>query len=191
MQGHSRTRILSVILLTMFMVAGCTSHSSAPIASSVTGEAEPYKLGSGDKLRVTVFDEPNLSGEYAISDSGQLALPLVGEVQARGLSVAEFSAEVTAQLATGYLKDPKVSVEVMNYRPYFILGEVNKPGQYPYSTDLTVMKAIAAAAGSTYRANLNSVLVKRAADQQEREYALTATMKVYPGDTIRIKERFF
>ena len=192
MQSHSSRKTLSAILLTMlFIVAGCSSHPAAPTASDVAAEAAPYTLGSGDKLRVTVFGEPSLTGEYAISDSGQLALPLVGEIPARGVSTAELGSRVAARLSQGYLKDPKVSVEVLNYRPYFILGEVNKPGQYPYSSDLTVMNAIAAASGSTYRANMKSVLIKRASEQQERKYALTAATKVYPGDTIRLKERFF
>jgi polysaccharide export outer membrane protein len=175
----------------LFIVAGCSSHPAAPAASDVVAQGTPYTLGSGDKLRVTVFNEPSLSGEYAVSDSGNLALPLVGEIPAVGLSTAELSTRVTARLSEGYLKDPKVSVEVLNYRPYFILGEVNKPGQYPYSSDLTVMNAIAAASGSTYRANMKSVLIKRASEQQEHKHALTAATKVYPGDTIRIKERFF
>lgn len=152
---------------------------------------EDYRLGAGDKIRVIVYGEDSLTGEFFVGGSGKVSLPLVGEVQATGLTIKEFQAEVTTSLQQGYLKDPKVSAEVLNYRPFYILGEVNKPGEYPYTNGLTVLNAVATANGFTYRANTKKVFIKRAGDAGEHEYPLTSVTAVAPGDTIRIAERFF
>lgn len=150
-----------------------------------------YRLGPADKLRVLVFDEENLSGEFVVSGAGAVAFPLVGEVKAEGLTVPEFQEALQSRLAAGYLRDPQVSVEVMAYRPFYILGEVNKPGEYPFTDDLTVLNAVARASGFTYRANTKRVFIRRAGGGAETEYRLTATTPVMPGDTIRVTERFF
>lgn len=151
----------------------------------------PYHLGADDKIRVITFGEEALSGEFLIGGSGKVSMPLVGEVQAAGMTVSEFQTEVETALKAGYLKDPKVSVEVLTYRPFYILGEVQKPGEYPYSNGLTVLNAVATANGFTYRANTKRVFIKRSDTNQEEEYPLTSLTPVAPGDTIRIAERFF
>ena len=153
--------------------------------------ADDYKLGVADKVRVIVYNEPTLSGEFTVSDNGALSLPLIGAVQAGGRSTREVMAEVQARLADGYLRDPRVSLDVLTYRPFYILGEVTRPGEYPYSNSLTVMNAIARAEGFTYRANKRKAFIKRAGQPDEKEIELTPGLQVMPGDTIRIGERYF
>jgi protein involved in polysaccharide export with SLBB domain len=160
-----------------------------PAASRVIPE---YHLGANDKIRVITFGEDSLTGEFFIGGSGKVSMPLIGEVQAAGLSIPEFQKEVEGALKSGdILKDPHVSVEVLTYRPFYILGEVQKPGEYPYSNGLTVLNAVATANGFTYRANDKKVFIKRADAKQEQEFPLTSQLLVAPGDTIRISERYF
>jgi protein involved in polysaccharide export with SLBB domain len=151
-----------------------------------------YRLGAGDKLRINVFGEETLSGEFLVpGGDGTIAFPLIGDVKAAGMTVNELQAEIVGKLKPDYLKDPHVSIEVLNYRPFFILGEVMKPGEYPYTNGLTVLNAVATANGFTYRANTHRVYIKRPNSPAEVEYNLDATTPVEPGDTIRIGERFF
>jgi protein involved in polysaccharide export with SLBB domain len=166
------------------------SASAAPSVAAGPANAD-YRLGAGDKIRVITFGEESLTGEFFVGGSGKVSLPLVGEVQAAGLSVGEFQSEVQEALKQGYLKEPRVSVEVLTYRPFYILGEVTKPGEYPYTNGLTVLNAVATANGFTYRANTKRVFVRHAGTTREQEEALTSTTQVAPGDTIRIAERFF
>jgi polysaccharide export outer membrane protein len=152
---------------------------------------EHYRLGTGDKLRITVYGEQDLSGEFVVDGSGQVQLPLVGQVKAATLTIHEFVVEVAKALQDGYLKDPKISVEVLNYRPFYIIGEVNKPGEYPFESGLNVLGAIALAGGFTYRADDSDVYVRRAGHDKEETLPASANTKVYPGDIIRIAERLF
>jgi polysaccharide export outer membrane protein len=126
-----------------------------------------------------------------VGGTGKVSLPLIGEVDAAGVTVREFAGRVEKSLKEGYLKDPKVSVEVLNYRPFYILGEVKEPGTYPYTSGLTVKNAVATAGGFTYRANQKRVFIKRADAEKEEPYTLADTTPVAPGDTIRIVERLF
>lgn len=166
------------------------TSSTRPIAADPTSALE-YRLGAADKVRVIVYGEEDLSGEFFVSGAGKVSLPLIGEVQAAGLSVRAFQDEVQNALKDGYLKDPKVSVEVLTFRPYYIMGEVMKPGQYPYTDELTVQNAVATAGGFTYRANKGKVFIKRLGQNEEHSYPLTSSTTVAPGDTIRIGERLF
>lgn len=184
----------------LLLLAGCATSSgpATPVAAAPAIEAstEPslapaYTLGSGDQLRIIVFGEENLSGEFFVDGAGMVSLPLVGEVPAAGKTVAEFRSVLEERLADGYLNDPRVSAEVLNYRPFYILGEVEESGEYPYTDGLTVMNAVARAGGFTYRANTRVVFIKRADTNAEVEVPLNATLRVMPGDTIRIAERFF
>jgi protein involved in polysaccharide export with SLBB domain len=135
--------------------------------------------------------EPTLSGEYVITGSGTLSFPLVGDVAAKGLTIPDFQDALRDRLADGYLKDPRVTVEVLTYRPFYILGEVNKPGEYAYTNGLTVMNAIATAGGFTYRANHKTIMLRAPGESAEHSEPLTATTPVNPGDTIRVRERYF
>ena len=188
-------------LLVMFAVAVgvCANAAVArsmeppPGAAGERSAAEipAYRLGPGDKIRMITFDEASLTGEFDVSGSGTVALPLIGEVKAAGLTTTEFAAAVETALKDGYLKNPQVSVEILNYRPFYILGEVSKPGEYPYTNGLTVLNAVATANGFTYRADMKHVYIRRANDTIEHKYDLTSNTAVAPGDTIRIGERYF
>ena len=171
-------------------VLALAAPKSEPSAQTASAPYQ-YRLGSGDKVQITTFGEPTLSGSFDVSGAGMVALPLVGEVKAGGLTSVEFGRAVEAAFRDGFLKDPKVSVEVVGYRPFYILGEVGRPGQYPYISGLTVLNAVATANGFTYRADTHHVFIKRAAETVEHRVDLTTVTAVEPGDTIRIKERYF
>ena len=162
---------------------------TAPFGAPITDEN--YRLGTGDKLRVNVYGEEDLSGEFVVDSSGQVQLPLVGQVKAAGLTLHEFIIEVATVLKDGYLKDPKVSVEVLNYRPFYVIGEVNKPGEYPYENGLTVLGAVALAGGFTYRAYDSEVYVRHVGSTKEQAMPADATARISPGDIVRIAERIF
>ncbi len=175
-------------------VPAAASARVSPAEPSVTAAATApadYVLGPADKVRITVYGEPALTAEYFVSSAGTVNIPLAGDVQAAGKTLSVFRDSVVKSLQDGYLKDPKVSVEVLTFRPFYILGEVVKPGQYPYTSGLTVFNAVATAGGFTYRANTHRVFIKRAGTGGEQEIPLTSQTTIAPGDTIRIPERFF
>jgi polysaccharide export outer membrane protein len=172
--------------------SGAVSPPGDRIASASAGEiAEAYKLGVGDRVRMMVYNEPGVSGEFALSANGTLSLPLIGEVQGVGKTVEQVTSEVQAKLADGYLRDPKISMEVTSYRPFYILGEVKAPGTYPYVNSLTVLNAIATAQGFTPRANQKIIFIRRSGEEREVAYRMTPDLRVFPGDTIRLGERYF
>ena len=153
---------------------------------------ESYKLGSGDKLKLIVYGENDLGGEYLVDGAGQVQLPLLGQVRAAGLSVHDFEAAVGGKFVSeGYLKDPRVSVEVENYRPFYIIGEVKSPGQYPYVSGMNALNAVALAGGYTYRADDKDVYIRRNGSSKEQEVPADQTTKIDPGDIIRVDERIF
>lgn len=168
---------------------GAGAQTPPPLATDLPTYA--YALSGGDRLRVVVFGDPSLGGEFTIGGSGFISLPLIGEVDVRGLTSTQLQERIAARLADGYVKDPRVAVEVLTTRPFYILGEVNRPGQYPFANGLTVLGAVAQAGGYTYRAKTKRVLVKHAGQDAEAEIPVTAKTLVAPGDTIRIKERWF
>lgn len=171
--------------------ASMTDASLTPNAAAIDPALAGYKLGAGDRLRIIVFGEPALTGEFVVNGEGYASLPLIGEVQAAGRTVPQLQDSITARLSDGFVREPRVSAEVLNYRPFYILGEVTKPGTYPYSAGLTVMNAVATANGFTYRANTNKVWVRRQGEKEEVAVKLDPTATVAPGDTIRVGERFF
>lgn len=200
-QTHVKTKTAKVawrpILCLAFaagLVAGCASGpiggSNEAMQQSRTA-ALSYRLAMGDKVHIAVFNEENLSGDYTVSPDGRITLPLAGPVNAAGRTVPELQEAVTSTLKNGFVQNPNVTVTATELRPYYILGEVNKPGKYSYMPELTVMAAVATAEGFTYRADMGSIYVRHASDPTEREYKLTATMAVLPGDTIRISQRYF
>ena len=164
--------------------------ASAP-SSGVSSALSDYRLGAADKIRVLVYNEPNLSGEFVVNSDGTLSLPLIGSVSAAGRTTPEVRDLIQQKLADGYLKTPQVAIDVLEYRPYFIFGEVTKPGNYPYTTDLTVMKAVATANGFTYRADQKHVYLRHQGQAEETKYSITSDLPLQPGDTIRIGERYF
>lgn len=185
----------SVFLTLAFVCAVFLSAcaSSAPPAGTEAYTPEEYKLAAGDELKITVFGEDRFDTEYQVSSAGNLTFPLVGNVAVTGWTVMEVKTYLQNSLAQGYLNDPRVAVEVVNYRPFFILGEVVRPGKFEYGDNLTATQAVALAGGFTYRADQRQLFIRRAGEQQERSYSLRDGRPIYvsPGDTIRIGERYF
>lgn len=163
------------------------------------GEAQPptmdlateYRLGPGDRLRIAVFGEADLTGEFVVNSLGAISYPLIGSVPAQGKTIPEFTESLGTLLRDGFVRQPSITVEVLNYRPYYILGEVSSPGTYAYIGGLTVMNAVATAGGFTYRANTRQVFIRHAGADNEAPVVLTSDTLVQPGDTIRIPERRF
>jgi protein involved in polysaccharide export with SLBB domain len=182
----------TIIGLGAALLAACASGpvSGGPVDAAPAGMTG-YRLGSGDEIKVTVYGEPDLSGNFVVDGEGEIAMSLIGQVQIGKLTLTEASQMMEKQLKDGYLRDPKVTAELVKGRPYYILGEVNKPGEYPFVSGLSVMNAIASAGDFTYRADKARILIKSMDSPNEREVELTPTTAVRPGDTIRIRERFF
>jgi polysaccharide export outer membrane protein len=196
-------RVVGLSLLFVIFVSGMVANvssnafaqaqplSPAAAAGNPAAAAGNYVLGPNDRIRLKVYGEADISGEYEIDSNGQVSIPLAGHIGAAGLTTKQLERSITAALAKGIVRDPRVNVEVALYRPYYILGEVKKGGEYPYRLGLTVMDAVASAGGFTYRANENKVFLRRSGAGAEEVYALDAPILVFPGDTIRVPERYF
>ncbi len=180
--GHMSSRPLPPISL-RGGIGGYVQHASTA--------GTPYRLDSGDRLRVTVFGQKNLSRIYRVDAGGFISMPLIGAVEARGISTFQLEERIATSLKRKYVKDPKVTVEVETSRPFFILGEVRNGGQYPYVADMTVQMAVAIAGGFTPRAKKRSVQLTRRVNGATVTQNVPASWKVQPGDTISVKERFF
>jgi polysaccharide export outer membrane protein len=160
-----------------------------PVAA--TFEDGPYTLDSGDKLRIVVFGQDAISNNYTVDAQGQVMLPLVGGVEARGLTTAQLAGAITGRLKSGFVRDPSVAVEIETYRPFFVLGEVTFPGQYPYVPNMTVENAIAIAGGFTPRASKDKVTITRKVQGVPARTTLPLRYPIRPGDTVEISERWF
>lgn len=194
-QGRFRRGImLSAILL------GCTvwtgpAQAGAPlrtVTEANSGLVTGYQVATGDKLRITVFDEPALTGEYEVGDDGAVAFPLIDPVKANGLTPTQLGKAISDELSQGgYVLVPRVSIEVTEHRPFYILGEVAKPGEYTYSADLTLNQAVAKAGGFTARANKRVIKLQRQSATAARVKLDGTPLLIAPGDTIIIQEAFF
>lgn len=181
-----------LLIPTLLAMAGCSTVPSAPPPAAADQNAiTEYVLGTGDKLRLTVFNEPTLSGEFEVNSAGLISIPLIGTIKAQGETAQGLENAITQKLASGYMRDPRVNVEVLQYRPFYIIGEVAKPGEYPYRNGMNIMSAVAVAGGFTYRANDMNVYIRRAGQAQEYSYPVATTTMVLPGDIVRIGERLF
>jgi polysaccharide biosynthesis/export protein len=160
-----------------------------PVAASF--EDGPYTLDSGDKLRIVVFGQDALSNNYTVDAQGQVTLPLIGAVEARGLTTSQLGGAIAGRLKSGYVRDPSVAVEIEVYRPFFVLGEVTYPGQYPYVPNMTVENAIAIAGGFTPRAAKDRVTITRKLQGVPARFALPLRQPLRPGDTVQVSERWF
>jgi len=158
--------------------------SFSPQAAEVAGD---YRLGVGDRLRITVFGHESLSGKFTVDGAGRVVMPLIGGVVSQGLTTTELARAITARLRPDYLVNPRVSVELLTYRPFYILGEVNKPGDYPYREGMTVLNAVALAGGFAPHAKRNKVLIER----NGKRLRAAVGARVEPGDIITVRERFF
>ncbi len=203
MIGLSRKFLAASLVAAGMSLAGCGGGTSPGdlAGSAATGGAEgeatatrlaapAYTLDSGDRLRVVVFRHEDLSGEFEVDGTGTFAMPLIGQVEAAGLSTRQLEERIAERLRDGYLVDPQVSIEVLNYRPFFILGEVNQPGQYPYASGMSVINAVALAGGFTFRAKENAISVQRGGSGAP-QVVVTPDTPILPGDIVRVPERFF
>jgi polysaccharide export outer membrane protein len=167
-------------------------YAAAPASyAAASPYAQPYTLDAGDKLRIVVFGQDGISNAYIVDASGNVNLPLIGAVPARGSSTQQLSQRIAERLKQGYVREPHVTVEVETYRPFFILGEVTTPGQYPYVADMTVEKAIAIAGGFAPRAFKQTVELTHNAQGQQIKTGVPLSYPVRPGDTVLVKERWF
>jgi polysaccharide export outer membrane protein len=175
--------------------AGDRTGSLPPFGSS--GEAASYeflngyRVGAGDRLSVKVLGQPDLAGEHVVDSTGRISLPLVNDLQVRGLTTSAIESLIAGRLRNGYLRSPSVAVQLVASRPFFILGQVNQAGGFPYQTGMTVQNAIAIAGGYTPRADEGAVLITRKSADGTRTFRVPVTTYVYPGDTIYIRERWF
>jgi polysaccharide export outer membrane protein len=170
---------------------GATQSLGAKTATSNAVPDAGYSLGTGDKIRVNVFGQPDLNGEYVVDGAGFVQLPLVGPIKAAGLTVTDFQKQVIAAFSNGFLVNPNIDVYVIDYRPYYIMGEVNKPGPYAYVTGMNLITAVALAGGYTTRADKSDVYIRRNGSAKEVELPADETTNVNPGDIVRVAERFF
>ncbi|HEX7792242.1 MAG TPA: polysaccharide biosynthesis/export family protein [Afipia sp.] len=185
----SRLSLIAVIVGALAM-SGCM-QTTAVVATGYAPSDEPYRLDAGDRLRVVVYGQDGLTNTYAVDAGGSITMPLIGAVPARGLTPAELAAAVTARLKKGYLREPYVAAEIESYRPFFILGEVAAPGQYPFVPNMTVENAVAIAGGFTPRAQRNAVKLTRVGEGGAAQAVVPAGTFLRPGDTLVVAERWF
>lgn len=160
-------------------------------STAAASDSEEYRLGPSDRLMISVFGEDEFSREYVVTPSGSISLPLIGEVKAQGLTSEQLRSEIQSRLGAGFINNPSVTLVITGFRNFYIFGEVNKPGEYAYKSGLTIIQAVAQAEGFTYRAARRYVYLRRDGETAELKVALTPTLKVRPGDTIRLGERYF
>lgn len=198
MVGRTLARAVTLLAL-LAALAGCGGSSppalplptvANPAPATAATAASSYRLGSGDKIRLTVFRHEDVSGEFSLDGAGNFAMPLIGEVQAYGLTTRELETRIADKLKDGFLVDPQVSVEVLSYRPFYILGEVRSPGSYGYVNGMNILNGVALAGGFTYRAKQNSFLLQRGGSNAEA-VAVGIDTPLLPGDIITVQERFF
>ncbi|MEO0730632.1 MAG: polysaccharide biosynthesis/export family protein [Pseudomonadota bacterium] len=188
------TRTAVLLIAACAGLAACTTNASAPIAEfSQLGldDRGPPPLAPGDRVKIVVFDERDLSGTFPVSASGTVAVPLVGDIRATGLTVAQFRKRLNAKLRAGYLTNPRTNVEIVNYRPVLVHGEVRSGGEIKYRVGMTFRDAIATAGGYSYRAEERYVLLVRRGIREPVRVEMPNTSVVHPGDNIRVPERFF
>ncbi len=172
-------------------MAGYPGMMAQPAAYSPNALQLSYTLDSGDRLRIVVFGQDGLTNSYVLDASGQIDMPLIGIVPARGLTTDQLAARISDMLRQGFVREPHVAVEVEAYRPFFILGEVAQPGQYPYTPNMTVETAVAIAGGFGPRGDHKSVVISRNYGGSVYRFRTPVTAPVSPGDTIQVQERWF
>src|SRR5579871_2622788 len=167
------------------------AYAAAPMPMPSARHDAAYRLDAGDKLRVVVYGQDGLTNTYAIDAGGSITMPLIGAVPARGRTPSELASAITAKLRNGYIREPSVAVEIESYRPFFILGEVAAPGQYPYVPNMTVESAVAIAGGFSPRAKRDMVTLTHTDSNGAARYAVPLGTSLSPGDTVFVGERWF
>jgi len=188
-----RFLLYSAMLAVAVLVSGCAGSTPNDVEqqAAVAAATAPAKLQPGDKIRIVVFGEDNLNGEYQVDQSGQISLPLAGTIKVQGLTQAELEQELAKKFKSQYLKSPKVTVTITTLRPYYMMGEVKNPGQFAYQSGLNVLTAMAIAGGPTYRASRNTVEIQRLGETSMHEYPISAAVPILPGDVVKVPERYF
>ncbi|MGE3906298.1 MAG: polysaccharide biosynthesis/export family protein [Reyranellaceae bacterium] len=190
---------LAVASVFAFLLAACSNNSGGkPLQFADDNAADyalstgDYRIGSGEKLLITVFGQPELNREYQIDGAGRLAFPLVGTVKAAGMTPAALESLLADKLDPDYVRDANVTVEVMSFRPFYIVGEVRQPGSYQFVPGMTVLNAVALGGGYTYRARENAFLLRRpAGDGTVNHLLANADTPILPGDIVTVRERYF
>jgi polysaccharide export outer membrane protein len=179
----------------IFGLVACSAWDGLPQGASSDPAEDPVstedlKIASGDKVHLTVFGEDSITDDYDIGTDGFIAVPLAGRVKADGVRIADLEKAIASKLSD-LLKDPRVTIAITGFRPFYIIGEVEKPGEYQFRSGLNVISAMAVAGGNTYRANRTRVLIQRGGVGEFQTYPMSPEVKVYPGDLIKVPERFF
>lgn len=185
-----------MVWLAGLQLAGCyTDYGPVEVGrepSSLSGASIASSLQAGEKLKITVYGEEALTGDYDVNPAGYVAMPLIGTIRAAGRSQIEFGRDVADKYRRGgFLQDPHVTVAILQFRPFYVIGEATTPGEYPFRSGLNVHTAVAMAGGFTYRASKSYVLIRHAGDEVWKEYSLTEPVPIAPGDLIRVPERYF
>lgn len=193
-------RLSALATLLAAAVGGCAQSALTPPSQMLKAEpaslkapAPPQeaKLDRGDKIRVTVFNEPQLSGEYVVEPPGSIGYPLLGQVPVAGMTARQVEQTLVQRLSGRFLVNPRLSIEILSQRPFYILGEVARPGEYPFKPGLNVVSAVALAGGFGPRAAASVVTIRRASSGQEQQVPVTPDVPVLPGDLITVSERYF
>lgn len=179
-----------VLLLVCSLLLATLSWAQGEVADTGTGDLS-YRLGAGDKLQIDVFNQEDLTGEYTLDGDGRFTMHLIGKISAAGMTPTDLEVLLVSKLKPDYLVNPRISVRVQNFRPFYIIGEVKKPSSYAYVDGMTYLTSVAIAGGFTYRAKKGHVYVVRGSDPGKDEIKLDVNEKVRPGDIIRIAERLF
>ncbi|MFC4255570.1 polysaccharide export protein [Altererythrobacter xixiisoli] len=187
---------LVVTVCALFTTAACASFDTSSVVS--TGEryeaftgVETYHLGAGDELGIIVYNEEALSGTFIVGADGYVSLPLIGNIQATGKTTSEIAAEAQSKYGAGYLRLPSVNAQVTRYRRYYVLGEVSKAGAFDYRPGMNALSAIATAEGFSPRAEQRVLFIRREGGTEEQIFEVTPSLRIFPGDTIRVGERYF
>ena len=185
-----RRSVIALCMALACILEGCGAPTYSARMFEMDSNA-PYTLASGDRLRIIVFGQDSLSNSYAVDGTGRISMPLIGLVPAQGATTAQLERAIEGRLRAGFLREPKVSVEVEAYRPFFILGEITTAGQYPYINGMTIQNAIAVAGGFGPRASRYDVDLTRIVNGNPITGSVPLTTPVRPGDTITVRERWF
>lgn len=191
----NRARLALLLLGLGTILAACTGGPSMPSETApmtAVNPAEGYLLEPGNRVRIMIFGESNMSGDFLVDTMGTVSMPLIGNIAASGVTVQGLAERIEQKLKQdGYLKEPRINVEVLTFRPFYVLGEVRQPGEFPYSNGMTVLSAIARAGGYDYRARQSEVVLVRMINGEQRDYRATERTPILPGDIVRVLERAF
>lgn len=183
-----------IVAIACVMATTVAVHVPSAVAQQQAADAPAatdYRVGAGDRLKISVYNAEKLSGEYPVGGDGKIAVPMLGRVPVSGLTLEEVAETVTTRLKGGYILNPNVTVDMVAYRSVFILGEVEKPGQYPYVEGMTLLQLVAQAGGFTYRANRGTIKLRGEAEKKETKQKISGIAALSPGDTIVIMQRYF